>query len=277
MRALIFDSGVGGLSVLDAMVAAGLPLTCDFMADSAWLPYGEKPDAALVERVPRLVQAAAAAFEPDVIVIACNTASTLTLEAVRAAVPMPVVGVVPPVKPAAAASKTGVIGVLATPATISRPYLARLIEEFAPGLAVVRCGSAALVAAAEAKLRGEPQPEGAVEAAIACLFSGEMGAKLDVVALSCTHFPLLRSELAAAAPRAVAWVESGPAIARRVAALLGLEPGAGQVRLGRAAFTAPDARTVKAFAAFGFTAFAELEEAGLTLAPWAPTPAPARA
>lgn len=240
MRILVFDSGVGGLSVLDAIVSAGLPVGLDFLADSAWLPYGEKPADALAERVARLIAVGVEQFQSDLAVIACNTASTIALEATRARVKVPVVGVVPPIKPAAALSRTGVIGVLATPATAVRPYTLDLIARFAADKTVIKVGSTALVAAAEARLAGAPVPAAPFREAIEALFEGPAGDRLDAVALSCTHFPLVADLLAAAAPRPIAWVESGPAIARRAAALLGLHLASGHAQPRAAAFTGVD-------------------------------------
>ncbi len=257
-RALVFDSGVGGLSVLDAIVDAGLAVDLDYAADNAWLPYGEKPDAALAARVPRLIRALVDEWAPDAVVVACNTASTIALDAVRAAVSIPVIGVVPPIKPAAAATKTGVIGLLATPATVARPYTDELVARFAPNMTVIRFGSTALVGAAERALAGEGVDRRAVDEAIEALFAHPRGGELDVVALACTHFPLLRDALAAAAPRPVVWLDSGAAIARRLQAVLGI--GEGAARLRRAAFTAPaDARLWKAFEARGFGARARID------------------
>ncbi len=238
-RALVFDSGVGGLSVADAMIAADLPLTLDYLADAAWLPYGGRPEEAVAERVCALLSAASRSLAPDLIVIACNTASTAALQAVRAAVTIPVIGVVPPIKPARAVSRTGAIGLLATPATIARAYTERLIADFAGDALVIRFGSTALVEAAEAKLAGGLTDPGAIAAAIEGLFGAPGGDRIDAVALACTHFPLLREELAAAPPRPVAWLESRPAIARRAATLLNLAPAPGGARAGRAIATAP--------------------------------------
>jgi glutamate racemase len=254
MRILVFDSGVGGLSVLDAIVAADLPVRLDFLADSAWLPYGEKPADALSTRVAALIAAGVARFQSDLVVIACNTASTIALAATRAAVDVPVVGVVPPIKPAAEASRTGVIGLLATPATAARPYTADLIAQFAADKTVIKVGSTGLVAAAEARLAGQPVPEAPIREAIAALFEAPGGDRLDAVALSCTHFPLLVDLLAQAAPRPVAWIASGPAIARRVAGLLGVRAGAGAAFPRAAIFTGSDAGVgvFRAYAARGF-------------------------
>jgi glutamate racemase len=234
-RVLAFDSGVGGLSVVQAMIAANVPVDLDYVADFAWLPYGGRPDADLIGRVPALIARAADEFGADLVVIACNTASTVALAETRARLKIPVVGVVPPIKPAAALTKAGVIGVLATPATIARPYTDQLIADHAPGCTVIRVGSTRLVAAAEAKLAGQPVDASAITDAVGRLFAGPDGARLDVVALSCTHFPFLVAELSAAAPHPVAWIDSGAAIARRVRAVLALETGA--LRLRRAAAT----------------------------------------
>lgn len=258
-RALVFDSGVGGLSVLDAIVASGQALELDYAADNDWLPYGLKSDAELRARVPALLSRLVSHWAPDLVVVACNTASTIALDAVREALKVPVVGVVPPIKPAAAASRTGVIGLLATPATVRRAYTNDLIANFAANKRVVRFGSAALVEAAEAKLRGDPVPETAITEAIEGLFGAPGGNEIDVVALACTHFPLLADELAAAAPRACLWLDSGEAIARRVKNVLITEPG--KARLGRAGFT--DADGAKAlYSAFHARGFAHIARIG---------------
>jgi glutamate racemase len=260
-RVLVFDSGVGGLSVLDAIAASGHALELDYVADNAWLPYGLKSDAELRARVPALLTRMVEQWAPELVVVACNTASTIALDVVRSALAIPVVGVVPPIKPAAGLTRTGIIGLLATPATVRRAYTNDLIAQFAPDKRVVRFGSSALVEAAERKLRGEPVGEAAITEAIEGLFGAPGGAELDVVALACTHFPLLAQELAAAAPRPCVWLDSGEAIARRVANVL--IASLGQARTHRAAFTdAGAARDVfPAFHARGFTAAAAVSGA----------------
>jgi glutamate racemase len=234
-RVLVFDSGVGGLSVLDSLRASPHALVLDYFADNAWLPYGLKPDAALRARVPALLEHVAGQWGPDAVVLACNTASTIVLPDLRARLTMPVIGVVPPIKPAAAQTATGTIGLLATPATVRRPYTEELIARFASDKRVVRFGSAALVQAAERKLRGGSVDNEAVLEAIAGLFGAEGGGEIDVVALACTHFPLLATELAGASPRVVTWLDSGAAIARRAVEVLA--PDHGTPRFERAAFT----------------------------------------
>ncbi|HWA01391.1 MAG TPA: glutamate racemase [Caulobacterales bacterium] len=260
-RALVFDSGVGGLSVLDAVAASGSAIELDYLADNAWLPYGLKSDAELADRIPKLLARAAEQWAPDAVVLACNTASTIALDQTRAALSVPVIGVVPPIKPAAAATRTGVIGLLATPATVRRVYTNQLIADFAPDKRVVRHGSAALVAAAEAKLRGAPVDSSAVLEAVTGLFAAPGGAEIDAVALACTHFPLLIEELKAGAPRPCLWLDSGDAIARRLANVLILSPGPARAR--RAGFTDAKAAAAlfPAFRARGFSAFAGLSPA----------------
>jgi glutamate racemase len=258
-RVLVFDSGVGGLSVFDAIAASGHALELDYAADNAWLPYGLKADADLQARVPALLASLVAQWAPDAVVVACNTASTIALEHVRAALTVPVVGVVPPIKPAAALTKTGVIGLLATPATVRRRYTDDLIAQFAVDKTVVRFGSAALVEAAEQKLRGGAADPAAIAEAIEGLYGAPGGADIDVIALACTHFPLLLQELSAAAPRPTTWLDSGAAIARRVAHVLGGQ--AGQAVIHRAGFTDAE-RARDLFPAFQARGFREVLDIG---------------
>jgi glutamate racemase len=212
---LIFDSGVGGLSVLGAIRALLPRAPLVYAADSAGYPYGTKRPAEIEARVPALLGRLAERFDPELIVIACNTASTIALDAVRAALDLPVVGTVPAIRPAAALSRTRTIGVLGTEATVRQPYVDRLSAEFAADCRVIRHGSAELVDLAEAKLRGEaPEPE-AIEAAQAGLFAQPGGDGIDTVVLACTHFPLVEEELAAAAPHSVRFVDGKEGIARR--------------------------------------------------------------
>src|SRR5215213_6883700 len=168
---LIFDSGVGGLSVLRAIsdLLPTAPLV--YAADSAGYPYGTRRPAEIEARVPALLGRLSERFDPELIVIACNTASTIALDAVRAALDLPVVGTVPAIKPAAALSRSRTIGVLGTEATVRQPYVDRLADEFAADCRVIRHGSAELVEIAEAKLRGEAPAAAAFEAALSGLFA----------------------------------------------------------------------------------------------------------
>lgn len=214
---LVFDSGVGGLSVLGAIRALLPAAPLVYAADSAGYPYGTKRPAEIEARVPALLGRLAERFDPELIVIACNTASTIALDAVRAALDLPVVGTVPAIKPAAELSLTRTIGVLGTEATVRQPYVDRLSAEFAADCAVLRHGSAELVDCAEAKLRGETADPGACRRALDGLFEQPGGGRIDTIVLACTHFPLVEEELAAAAPRPVRFVDGKEGIARRTA------------------------------------------------------------
>jgi glutamate racemase len=217
---LIFDSGVGGLSVLAEVRKAlpGAPII--YAADNAGYPYGTKSEGEIAARVPALLGRMAERFRPCIVVIACNTASTIALAHVRAALNLPVVGTVPAVKPAALASKTRTIGILGTKATVRQPYVDTLVASHAADCTVIRLGSAKLVDIAEAKLRGTPADPDEMRAILAELYGQDGGDQIDQLVLACTHFPLLHDEIAAAGPRGVALVDSGKGIARRTAHLL---------------------------------------------------------
>ena len=216
---LVFDSGIGGLSVLRPIRALLPSAPIVYVADSAGYPYGTKSEAEIAARVPALLGRLAERFDPELIVIACNTASTIALDAVRAALDLPIVGTVPAIKPAAAVSRTRVIGVLGTEATVRQPYVDRLSERFASDCTVLRHGSAELVDLAEAKLRGEAAPVEAYRRILDGLLAQPGGDSMDTVVLACTHFPLVEEELAAAAPRPLRFVDGKEGIARRTAFL----------------------------------------------------------
>ena len=216
---LFFDSGVGGLSVVGPARRTVPQARFVYVADSAGFPYGTRSEAEIAVRVPALLGRLAERFDPRLIVIACNTASTIALPAVRAALHVPVVGTVPAIKPAAAMSETRTIGVLGTDATVRQAYVDDLTARFARDCRVLRHGSAALVELAEAKLRGEATAATDYRDVLAGLFDQHGGEAIDVIVNACTHFPLVESELIAAAPPGMRFVDGGPGIARRVAAL----------------------------------------------------------
>ena len=233
---LFFDSGVGGLSVL-APTRELLPTApIVYVADSAGYPYGTKSEAEIASRVPALLGRLVERFQPRLIVIACNTACTIALDQVRAALDLPVVGTVPAIKPAAEATKTAVIGVLGTEATIRQPYVDDLAQRFASQCTVVRYGSAELVDMAEAKLAGEPVSVDEVRRAALPLFEKDGAERMDTVVLACTHFPLLRDELGQAFP-GMNWLDGGPGIARRVHYLTREQPWPVDYPGGIAVFT----------------------------------------
>lgn len=215
---LFFDSGVGGLSVLQPTRALLPNAPIVYAADSAAFPYGTRSEAEIAARVPALLGRLVERYHPRLAVIACNTASTIALDHVRAALEIPVVGTVPAIKPAAEMSKSRVIGVLGTEATVRQPYVDDLAERFAADCEVLRHGSAELVALAEARLAGEQVAAEDVAWAVKPLLDQQGGERMDVVVLACTHFPLLRAELAPGMP-GVQQVDGGPGIARRIAYL----------------------------------------------------------
>ena len=194
-----------------------------YAADSAGYPYGKKSDAELASRVPALLGRLVERFHPRLAVIACNTASTIALEHVRSALDLPVVGTVPAIKPAAEMSKSRVIGVLGTEATVRQPYVDDLAARFATDCTIVRYGSPELVELAEAKLGGDEIGIDAVRAAAQPLFDAPDGSRIDTVVLACTHFPLLDDELRAAFP-GINYVHGGDGIARRIAWLTREQP-----------------------------------------------------
>jgi glutamate racemase len=213
---LFFDSGVGGLSVLGPTLKLLPNAPIVYAADSAGFPYGKRSEAEIASRVPALLGRLVERFHPRLAVIACNTASTIALDHVRSALDLPVVGTVPAIKPAAEMSKSRVIGVLGTEATVRQPYVDDLAARFAADCTIIRHGSPELVELVEAKLAGEEIGTDAVRVAALPLFDAPGGGRIDTVVLACTHFPLLDAELRAAFPD-VAYVDGGPGIARRIA------------------------------------------------------------
>ncbi|MET0246070.1 MAG: glutamate racemase, partial [Sphingomonas sp.] len=197
---LFFDSGMGGLSVMapTARLLPRAPLV--YVADSAGYPYGTRSEAEIAARVPALLGRLAERYRPRLIVIACNTASTIALPAIRAALDVPIVGTVPAIRPAAAVSVTRTIGVLGTAATVRQAYVDDLAARFAGDCTVLRHGSAELVQLAEATLAGCRADPARYRAVLAGLFDQPGGDRIDVIVNACTHFPLVQPELAAAAP-----------------------------------------------------------------------------
>ncbi|WP_260582807.1 glutamate racemase [Sphingopyxis sp. PET50] len=239
---LFFDSGLGGLTVLGPTRALLPTAPIVYAADYAGLPYGQKSEAELAARVPALLGRLVERYQPRLAVIACNTASTIALAHVRAALDLPIVGTVPAIKPAAEITKTGVIGVLGTEATVRQPYVDDLSAKFASGKTVLRHGSPGLVTGAEAKLRGEPVDPAVIARAVAGLRDQPGGDRLDVIVLACTHFPLLADELQAEAGPDVRLIDGAEGIARRIAHLTDGQPWPSAATPGIAAFTRSDDR-----------------------------------
>jgi glutamate racemase len=188
-----------------------------YCADDAGFPYGSWSESDLVARVLAVMELLIAQESPDIVTIACNTASTLVLPQLRARWPLlPFVGTVPAIKPAAQISNSKLISVLATPGTVARDYTQMLINEFAGDCAVTLVGSKSLAKLAERAMHGEKIPDEPIAAEIAPCFQEKDGARTDAVVLACTHYPLLAPEFERLAPWPVAWIDPAPAIARRV-------------------------------------------------------------
>jgi glutamate racemase len=231
---LVFDSGVGGLTVHAALRALLPDARYVYVADDAAFPYGRLTAEVCARRVVDVVEAAVDAFAPDIAVIACNTASTVALPALRAAHAVPFVGTVPAVKPAAALSRTKMISVLGTPGTVSREYTHDLIIQHAADCRVQLVGAPRLAELAEAHLKGDPPSDAEVLAEIEPCFREKDGLRTDAVALACTHYPLLTDVYTRIAPWRVQWIDPAPAIARRAKQLLaeGALPTGGETPTG---------------------------------------------
>jgi glutamate racemase len=240
-RLLFIDSGLGGLTVLHAARHAVPEAHIRFIADDAGFPYGLKSERVLIERLSILIEKAAGIFAPDCIVLACNTASVIALEVLRERLPIPFVGTVPAIKPAAALTKSGLVSVLATPGTVTLEYTHALIEKFGKGARFTLIGAEGLAALVEAHASGAAVDDRAIAREIAPCFVEDGGARTDVVVLACTHYPLILDRLEALAPWPVTWLDPAPAIARRIAnvlAELGHIVGVGAKRsLGEIQFT----------------------------------------
>jgi glutamate racemase len=216
-RILLFDSGMGGLTVARAVAQQMPQAHLVYAADNAAFPYGAWKEKQLIARIVMVLGRLIDTVKPDVAVIACNTASTIALMELREAYKLPFVGTVPAIKPAAAQTKTGVIGVLATPGTVSREYTHSLIHTFAYHCQVVLHGAPRLAEIAEQKLRGHAVDLEELRKEVAPVFRKRDGKQTDVVVLGCTHYPLLTDDIAKVAPWPVTYIDPAPAIARRTA------------------------------------------------------------
>jgi glutamate racemase len=255
-KILIFDSGLGGLTVLREVVRARPDADYTYVADDAFFPYGARGEDALVVRVVPLMGELIAAYNPDLIVIACNTASTLVLTHLRARYDVPFIGTVPAIKPACAASETKRVSVLGTEATVKREYTRKLIADFGQGCDVKLVGSARLATIAEAVLRAQPIDDKSIAKEIAPCFVDAGGRRTDTIVLACTHYPLLLDRLERLAPWPVVWVDPAPAIARRVVELVGPSQKAAAASRAKALFTsgrAPEPALAAALAERGFS------------------------
>jgi glutamate racemase len=251
---LVFDSGLGGLTVFREIAKARADAAYVYVADDAFFPYGRHSEAELAARVVPLMQELIATHAPDLVVIACNTASTLVLPHLRARLAVPFVGTVPAVKPACMASQSRLVSVLGTEATVQREYTRALIRDFGHGCNVTLVGAARLAGLAEAALRGDAIDDDAIAQEIAPCFVTSDGRRTDTIVLACTHYPLLLDRLVLLAPWPVDWVDPAPAIARRVMDVVGPAPANAVSGTARAVFTSglePPPTLAAALARFG--------------------------
>lgn len=222
MSVLVFDSGIGGLTVLREARVLMSDRRFIYVADDAAFPYGDWEEEALLERMSGLFGELIARWSPEIIVIACNTASTLAISRLREDHPgQTFVGTVPAIKPAAERTRSGLVSVLATPGTVKRQYTRDLIDQWASRVSVNLVGSTRLAALAETYMRGGMVNEAEVEAEIAPCFIERDGKRTDIVVLACTHYPFLVNRMRKMAPWPVDWIDTSEAIARRAASLLG--------------------------------------------------------
>jgi glutamate racemase len=246
---LVFDSGLGGLTVYREIASARPGTDFVYVADDAAFPYGAMDEAALLAHVVGLMDELVLTHRPDLIVIACNTASTIALPDLRRKFSPPFVGTVPAIKPACASSVTRRVSVLGTEATVKREYTRALIGKFAGDCRVTLVGSKVLAGYAESELAGAPAEDAALAAEIAPCFVDD-GVRTDTVVLACTHYPLLLDRLRRLAPWPVNFLDPAPAIARRVGDLLGPPPPTPRAGTTRAVFTSGHA-PIAALARFG--------------------------
>lgn len=219
-RILLFDSGMGGLTVARAVAMQSPEAHLVYAADNAGFPYGAWQEEALVRRIVAVTGRLIEVAQPHIVVIACNTASTIALAALREAYGLPFVGTVPAIKPAAAQTRSGIIGVLATPGTVSREYTHALIHTYAYHCKVFLHGARRLAELAELKLTGHAVDAGELRREIAPVFRRRDGKRTDVVVLGCTHYPLLIEDIEKVAPWPVTYLDPAPAIARRAGDVL---------------------------------------------------------
>ncbi|GLT20315.1 glutamate racemase [Vibrio zhanjiangensis] len=250
-KILIFDSGVGGLSVFREIEAKLPHINYFYIFDNAAYPYGELEHDTLISRVDKLVCHYVQKLAIDLVVIACNTASTIVLPTLRAKLSIPVVGVVPAIKPASNLANKA-IGLIATPATVAREYTHELIKDFSNAKPVELLGSTRLVDMAEEKLRGQQLSQAELHQVLE-----PMTGKVDVAVLGCTHFPLIKEEIQNVLGTQVLLVDSGEAIARRVQELLGQEilanPDKGQRKIFSTAPPYAEGALNKALQEWGFS------------------------
>ena len=250
---LVFDSGLGGLSVATEIRRRRPDLPLTYLADNAAFPYGLKADDFLKQRVIDVIGAAVERDRPRLSVLACNTASTIALDDLREALELPVVGTVPGIKPAAERTRSGVVGVLATPRTAQSGYIDALVRDHGAGQHFIVQPAEGLAREAEAVLAGAAPDLALLQELQLAIRQAPRGEEVDTLVLGCTHYPLLQAELEATAPHDWVYLDTGSAIARRVDDLLPV-PGvlASEDQALLTARVEPGAGYARALARFGF-------------------------
>jgi len=218
---LLYDSGMGGLTIYDAIRQTLPNVNYLYCFDNAYFPYSERSENVLIEQAVKIVQKIAEKYPLDMVVVACNTASTVVLPALRAKFSFPIVSTVPAIKPAAAISETKTIGLLATKGTVERLYVAELIEKYAKDCTVEKIGTTTLVELVEEKIRTGSVDQTRLGKVIA---EWQTHPTLDTVILGCTHFPLVKQELQQLLPNVKYFIDPGNGIANRVSNLLLAKP-----------------------------------------------------
>ena len=224
MTILVFDSGIGGLTILREARAIMAEQRFVYIGDDLGFPYGEWQEDALVERMTGLFEHYLARYQPSLAIVACNTASTLIMPALRSRFSIPFVGTVPPIKPAAERTRSGLVTVLATPGTVNRQYTRDLIDEFAADVEVNLVGATSLARQAEAYMQGVAVDADALMDELRPCFIERDGRRTDIVVLGCTHYPFLVNEMRKRAPWPVDWIDPSEAIARHARSLIGEHP-----------------------------------------------------
>jgi glutamate racemase len=213
---LVFDSGIGGLTVLREARVLMPERGFVYIADDAAFPYGSWEEGALRERILSLFATLLADYQPEICIIACNTAFTLAGADLREKFPdMTFVGTVPAIKPAAERTRSRLVSVLATPGTVKRAYTRDLIQSFASRCHVRLVGSENLARMAESYIRGDAVSDEAVRAEIAPCFIEKDEERTDIVVLACTHYPFMANVFRRLAPWPVDWLDPAEAIARQ--------------------------------------------------------------
>jgi glutamate racemase len=253
---LVLDSGLGGLTVYREVIKLRPDARYVYVADDVAFPYGRLSREELSERLLAVMADLIETHRPGLVVIACNTASTIALAQLRERFQVPFVGTVPAIKPACSASQTKLVSVLGTQATVAQEYTRKLISDFGQGCEVTLVGSRRLAVIAEALLRGEPVDDADIADEIAPCFVARDGLRTDTVVLACTHYPLLDAQFARLAPWPVTFIDPAPAIARRVVDLIGAAPADAQQRqAGQADFLLTSGKTPNAALAAGISRF----------------------